>query len=115
MRKIKESLEAEKMLKKLYALTKDYQSFEMNYLSGKIPESQFITDLIKVKLELGDLTNKIIANDEYHQKMRDKAEMFVVKITNFLAGIDISRAKQNYICNYFVSFYLDFLEFYDSL
>lgn len=115
IRKIKESLESEKMVKRLYVLTKEYQDLEMNYLAGKISESQFINDLVDVKLELGKLTDQIVSKEDYHQKIRDKVEMFVTKLTNFLAGIDIARSKQNYICNYFVSFYLDYLEFYESL
>ena len=112
---IKASLECEKFIKKLYSLTGDFQSLQMDYLSGKCTNSQFIESLVNAKLELGKIIEQIQSKDEYHEKIKERGNLMLSKMTNFLTGLDVSRSRQNYICNYFVSFYIDFLEFYESL
>lgn len=115
IKKIKESLECEKFIKKLFALSKDFQVLLMDYLSGTSTDSKFIESLVNAKLELGKIVESIQSSENYHEKIKERGNLFISKMTNFLIGLDVSRSKQNYICNYFVSFYVDFLEFYDSL
>ena len=115
IKNIKECLECEKLLKKLYSLSNDFQILLMDYLSGICTDSKFIESLVNAKLELGKIVENIQSEESYHEKIKERGNLFVSKMTNFLINLDVSRAKQNYICNYFVSFYIDFLEFYDSL
>ncbi len=115
VKSIKLASGSEKLIKTLYTYTKDFEHLHMNYLSGKISEGQFLNDMVRRKLELGTLNQQIQLNSDYSSIVLGFGELFALKMTNFLSGLDVSRSKQNYVCNYFVGFYLDFIEFYDSL
>ena len=115
IKNIRASVDSEKLVKTLYRYTNEFQNLHMNYLSGKCSESQFLNDMVRRKLELEKLNGQIEQKNDYAGKIQGFGEIFALKLTIFLSGLDVSRSKQNYICNYFVGFYLDFLEFYDSL
>ena len=115
IRNIKDSVGIEKLIRTLYGYTIELQELHMNYLSGKCTEGQFLSEMVKRKLELEKLNLNIQIGNEFSERVQNFGEVFILKLTNFLSGLDISRSRQNYICNYFVGFYVDFLEFYDSL
>ena len=115
IKKIRDVVGLEKLIKTLYAYTQDFQQLHMNFLAGKSSEGQFLNDMVRRKLELEKLNQQIELKNEYAEKAQGFGEFFALKMTNFLSGLDVSRSRQNYICNYFVGFYLDFIEFYNSL
>ena len=115
IKNIRLSVGSERLVKTLYRYTNNFQELHMNLLAGKCSESQFLNEMVRKKLEMEKLNTQIEINGEYAERIQGFGEMFALKITSFLSGLDVSRAKQNYICNYFVGFYLDFLEFYESL
>ena len=115
IKNIRSALGLEKLIKTLYGYTKEFQDLHMNYLAGKTSESQFLNEMVRKKLELDKLNKQIDLKNDYSENIVNFGEMFALKITNFLSGLDVSRSKQNYVCNYFVGFYLDFIEFYESL
>lgn len=115
VKKIKKYSENEEVIRFLYELTHNYQELEMNYLSGEISDGKFIKEFLKNKLELEKLNEKLTQNDEFSVKCAEFSELILLKMTNFLSEFDIAKSKQNYICNYFVGFYLNYIEMFNSL
>lgn len=115
IKRIKESVVVEQFLKQMYQMGNDFQNLHMNYLAGKTSESEFISLMLKNKLELEKFASQMQLKDDFFCGIKEYAELFALKLGNFLLGLDVSRSRRNYVCNYFVSFYLDYIEFYASL
>lgn len=115
IKKIKTDIVVERFFKYLYQLSHDYQTLHMEYLAGKCDESEFISTMLKFKLELEKMSSQLSANDNFFVHIKEYAELFSLKLSSFLLGLDVARSKRNYVCNYFVSFYLDYVDFYAYL
>ena len=115
IKKIKENINVERFLKYMYQLNTDFQNLHMEYLAGNFEESEFIRRMLSIKLDLEKFASQMSVDNEFYSKFKEYAGLVALKLSNFLLGVDISRSKRNYVCNYFVSFYLDYIEFYASL
>lgn len=103
------------LVKYLYNLSKDYQNLQMDYLQGEISQGSFLSSLSKVRLELENL-NKVISSDkEPFKTILASSELIGLGLTNFLSNFELSASKQNYICNYFVGFYINYIEMVNCL
>lgn len=115
VKKIRKHLENEKLIRFLYNLVGDFEELEMSYLSGEISDGEIIKYMLKYKLELEKINDSIAFDDEISIKCLEFGELINLHLTNFLSGFDISKSKQNYVCNYFVGFYLNYIEMFNSL
>lgn len=112
---IKNDDEARKLLKFLYAKSKEFQKLELGVLSGEISDSKFLSEMTRLRLELEKLNGCIISEDETSKTIRGFGELFLLQMTNFLTGFSVSQSRNNYICNYFVGFFVNYVEMYASL
>jgi hypothetical protein len=87
----------------------------MAYLSGEKSESDFLSDLVDARITLEKKMLNIKKTNELAEKIIVRAESVCLKMTSFLNGLTISKHKQNYVCNYFVGFCLDYVELFDCL
>lgn len=108
------STSAEDVFRYIYKLSKSFQDLQMGYLAGAIKESELISSIVKNRLELENLT-KVNAESELAKLIVGFGEMFCLQMSNFLTNYSITKSKQNYVCNYFVGFYINFIEMYDCL
>lgn len=113
-KKVIKGSDVEKIIRTLYELSKDFQNLQMGYLSGGIAESGLISSMVKYRLELENL-NKISSVESEELTIVGFCEMFSLQMSNFLTNFVLSKSKQNYVCNYFVGFYINFIEMYDCL
>lgn len=107
--------EFEKMIKYLFKLSKQFQNIQMGYLSGKMNEGELVSSLVRSRLELEKLAFSCTEQGEAGSVIKGFVEIFTLQMSNFLTGFSISGSKQNYVCNYFVGFYMNFIEMYDCL
>lgn len=115
IKKIKKNEECKKFMKFIFRLSSDFQELQLNYLAGNITESKFLSGVVEKRLSLEKINSQIIGEDEISQHLRGFGELFLLQITNFLSGFSISGSKQNYICNYFVGFFINYVQMFDSL
>lgn len=113
-KKIKSSKE-ETLLRYLFKLSKNFRNLHIGYLSGEIGESALISTLVKNRLELEKLCEDKTASEEFELLVLSFGNLFSLQLSNFLTGLSLAGAKQNYVCNYFVGFYVNFIEMYDCL
>ena len=112
---IKNNDEARNLLKFLYSKSKEFQKMELGVLSGEISDSKFLLEMTRIRLELEKLNNCITSEDETSKTIRGFGELFLLQMTNFLTGFSVSQSRNNYICNYFVGFFVNYVELYASL
>ena len=115
IKKIKDNIIVEQFLKYMYQLSSKFQNLHMEYLVGRCEESEFIRYMLTTKLDLEKFASQMNMDGEFYGKFKEYASLVSLKLSNFLLGVDVARSKRNYVCNYFVSFYLDYIEFYASL
>ncbi len=108
------STSAEDVFRYIYKLSKSFQDLQMAYLSGTIKESELISTVVKNRLDLENLS-KVNVESELAKLIVGFGEMFCLQMSNFLTNFSITKSKQNYVCNYFVGFYINFIEMYDCL
>lgn len=108
------STSAEDAFRYIYKLSKSFQDLQMGYLAGTIKESELISTVVKNRLDLENLS-KVNAESELAKLIVGFGEMFCLQMSNFLTNFSITKSKQNYVCNYFVGFYINFIEMYDCL
>lgn len=106
---------AKNLVKYLYNLSKDYQNLQMDYLQGLISQGSFLAKLSKVRLELDGLNKLINSDKEPLKTILASSELIGLGLTNFLSSFELSASKQNYICNYFVGFYINYIEMVNCL
>lgn len=106
---------AKNLVKYLYNLSKDYQNLQMDYLQGLISQGSFLAKLSKVRLELDNLNKLINSDKEPLKTILASSELIGLGLTNFLSSFELSAPKQNYICNYFVGFYINYIEMVNCL
>ena len=112
---VKDIVGAENFIKKLFELSNEYQDLQMNYLLGALTEGEFMSRLVDEKINLEKLMENIEKSTELAQKIMGYGELIVMQLTNFLNGLTIAKNKQNYICNYFVGFYVNYVELFECL
>ena len=115
IRLVKEIEGAEEFVKHVYKLSLELYSLQMAYLSGEKSESDFLSDLVDARITLEKKMLNINKTNELAEKIVANAESMCLKMTSFLNGLSISKHKQNYVCNYFVGFCLDYVELFDCL
>ena len=114
-KKIKRNKEVESFLKFMYGLSKDFLTLELEYLSGKISDGKFLSNVSTKRLELEKMNNNLQASDDLTKHILGFVELFLLQMTNFLTNFSLYQSKQNYICNYFVGFFVNYIELCDSL
>lgn len=114
-RNIKANKNAESFLKFMYGLSKDFHEIELEYLSGKISDGKFLSIVSGKRLELEKKLDNLQSSDDLSKQILGFGELFLLQMTNFLTNFSLYQSKQNYICNYFVGFFVNFIELYDSL
>ena len=87
----------------------------MGYLSGEISESEFISEMVDRKIRLEKERLNIENVNDLAETIISRGELINLKLTSFLNGFSISKHKQNYVCNYFVEFYLSYVELFECL
>lgn len=115
IKRVKEIVGAEEFLKCLYKTSVEFQKLQMIYLSGECGESKFISEMVEKRIGFEKALNNIEKMNELAEKIVTKGEVIVLKMTSFLNGLEIARHNQNYVCNYFVGFYLDYVELFECL
>lgn len=114
VKKIKSSSISLKIMKFMYDYSKQYNNFELSFMSGKLSETEFLTKLIAKRLELFELC-KAEKSSEFEQTFLSFGELVYLQMTNFLDGFFATNAKSSYICRFYVNFIVNYLEFYNSL
>lgn len=112
---IKKGKGSEEFVRFIYSLPKKYQEIQMNYLAGKITDGEFLSKLVRIRLNLNEMVENIEVLNEISEKLAGFGVLYLMKMTSFLNGFEISQNKQNYISNYFVSFYINYEEMFNSL
>ena len=112
---VKSIVGGDELVKCLYKLSIDFQTIQMKYLAGEMSEGQFLSAMIDKKIVLEKSMENVDKTTELAQKMLGFCDVMVLSLTNFLSGLTIARNKQNYVCNYFVGFYMNYVEFIECL
>ena len=112
---IKEINGAERLIKKLFDVSNRYQTLQMKYLTGELSEGMFLSELVDIKINIEKLVEDIDRNSELSQKIVGFCELMTLQLTNFLSGLTIAKHRQNYVCNYFVGFYMNYVELFECL
>lgn len=112
---VKSIVGADELLKCLYKISNEYQTIQMKYLSGEMSEGQFLSAMIDKKLTLESAMKNMDNSTELAQKILGFCEVMSLSLTNFLSGLTIAKHKQNYVCNYFVGFYMNYVELFECL
>lgn len=112
---IKSIVGCDELLKNLYKISIDFQNIQMKYLSGEMSEGQFLSAMIDKKITLEKSMENVDKTTELAQKVLGFCDVMVLSLTNFLSGLTIAKHKQNYVCNYFVGFYMNYVELFECL
>jgi hypothetical protein len=112
---IKSIVGCDELLKNLYKISIDFQTIQMKYLSGEMTEGQFLSAMIDKKITLEKSMENVDKSTELSQKILGFCDVMVLSLTNFLTGLTIAKHKQNYVCNYFVGFYMNYVELFECL
>ena len=112
---VKSIVGCDELLKNLYKISKDFQTIQMKYLSGEMSEGQFLSAMIDKKITLEKSMENVDKTTELSQKILGFCDVMVLSLTNFLTGLTIAKHKQNYVCNYFVGFYMNYVELFECL
>ena len=112
---VKSIIGGDELLKCLYKISIDYQTVQMKYLTGEMSEGQFLSAMIEKKIALEKSMEYVDETSELAQKILGFCEVMVLSLTNFLSGLTIAKHKQNYVCNYFVGFYMNYVELFECL
>ena len=112
---IKSIVGCDELLKNLYKISIDFQTIQMKYLSGEMSEGQFLSAMIDKKITLEKSMENVDKSTELSQKILGFCDVMVLSLTNFLTGLTIAKHKQNYVCNYFVGFYMNYVELFECL
>ncbi len=115
IKSIKNISGAENFIKYIYKISNDFQEIQMNYLSGEASESDFLSDMVKIKINFEQLLERIENSCELADNIIQTGEVMSITLTNFLNGLSFAKHKQNYVCNYFVGFYLNYVELFECL
>ncbi len=115
IKKIKDIPGLEEFIKYLYKVSIEFHELQMAYLSGEKNESDFLSDMVDKRINLEKKMLSIEKTSELAKKVVSHSEAICLKMTSFLNGLAISKHKQNYVCNYFVGFCLDYVELFDCL
>ena len=106
---------AEVFIKHLFNVSNKFQTLQMKFLAGEITEGYFLSEFIDIKINIEKMLNNIDKNTEFAQKIISFGELLSLQLTNFLSGLTIAKHKQNYVCNYFVGFYMNYVELFECL
>lgn len=112
---LKSIVGCDELLKNLYKISIDFQTIQMKYLSGEMSEGQFLSAMIDKKITLEKSMENVDKSAELSQKILGFCDVMVLSLTNFLTGLTIAKHKQNYVCNYFVGFYMNYVELFECL
>ena len=112
---LKSIVGCDELLKNLYKISIDFQTIQMKYLSGEMTEGQFLSAMIDKKITLEKSMENVDKSTELSQKILGFCDVMVLSLTNFLTGLTIAKHKQNYVCNYFVGFYMNYVELFECL
>lgn len=115
IKKIKKIEECKKFMKFMYNLTNEFYKLQLDYLAGNVSEGKFLANVVEKRLNLEKLCSNISGEDDISVHLRGFGEMILLQTTNFLSGFSIAGTKQNYICNYFVGFFINYVQMFDSL
>lgn len=115
IKKIKSINGAEMFIKQLFAVSNRFQHLQMEYLKGTMSEGAFLSEIVEIKINIDKLIKNIDTSTDFAQKIVGFGELFVLQLTNFLSGLSIAKHKQNYVCNYFVGFYMNYVDLFDCL
>ena len=115
IKKIKSAVGAESFIKFLYSASNEFSKIQLDYLAGNMNDSEFLKKLVAFRLKLQEKLKLVSGEDEISQKILCSGELMEFQVTNFLSGFDIAKSKQNYVCNYFVGFYIGYVELFGSL
>lgn len=114
-RVVNSNLSTKNLFKFLFNLCKDYQGLQFKFLNGEVSQSAFLTDLSRVRLELDGLNKNMSNENDVVKTIRASSELIELGLTKFLTGFELATSNQNYICNYFVSFYINYIEMTNCL
>ena len=112
---VKSIVGGDEFVKFLFKLSNEFEELQMGYLTGKLSEGQFLSALIDKKINLEKTMGNIDKSSDLAQKIVGFGEIMLLSLSNFLNGLTIARHKQNYVCNYFVGFYLNYVELFECL
>ena len=115
IRAVKDIVGAEKFIKKIFELSNEYQNLQMSYLIGDLSEGEFMSRLVDEKINLEKIMENIDKTTELAQKIMGYGELIDMQLTSILNGLTIAKHKQNYVCNYFVGFYMIYAELFECL
>ena len=112
---IKQDAELLKFVEFLYKFNKELCSTSLDFYSGKITESEFISGFITKNLKFDELKKEITGDGEVYNVFREYSSLFALQLSSFLNNFYLAKNKQNYVSAYYVGFVINYLEFYDSL
>ena len=113
--KIKQDMNVLKFYKFLYNFNKEFQVLIMDYFSGELLETNFVSDLIAKNLKFAEFRDNIKGDSKLEGVAREFAGLFALQFSSFLNNFYIAKSKQNYVSAYYVGFVINYLEFYKSL
>ena len=115
IKKIKSNSLACKTLTFMYDFCGSFYEKQMYFLSGKISETEFLTNMVSKRLEIDRICKEIKNDDSFLQEIQNYVELFYMQITNFLNNYYLSKSKQTYLLEFWVEFVINYVEFYNSL
>lgn len=102
-------------LKFLYDLSFEFSDLQIGFLLGDVSEGNLISNMVKHRLNIEKTKTNLIKDTKHSETIEGFCDLFSTQISNFLSGLTTSKSKQNYVCNFFVSFYINFIEMYECL
>ena len=115
IREIKKIDGLEVFIKYLYKVSNEFQNLQMLILKGECSEGEFLSEMVKRRINLEKLLSEIDKLEKLAESVFAFGEVMCLQLSSFLNGFTIAKNKQNYICNYFVGFFLNYVELFDSL
>lgn len=112
---IKQSESLLKFAEFIYKFNKELCSSSLDFYSGKIAESEFISAFITKNLKFDELKKSIVGEGEVYDVFKEYSALFALQLTSFLNNFYVAKNKQHYVSAYYVGFVINYLEFYDSL
>lgn len=104
-----------KFVQFIYKFNKELCSSSLDFYSGKITESEFISAFITKNLKFDEMKKTINGDGEVYDVFREYTSLFALQLNSFLNNFYVTKNKQHYVSAYYVGFVINYLEFYDSL
>ena len=114
---IAQNLSVSKFFEKYYAFLHDLESWQMKYVVGKFGESEFLTKLLKVKLEFENIVGEFENpnNEKLFDDIKTHAHMCINYFQSFFDEFLKQSKKESMICDFKFKLAMLKVDLFDNL